>query len=44
MFQAVTSRDMPLIQGVVLFIATVFVTTNLVVDVVYSVLDPRVDY
>jgi peptide/nickel transport system permease protein len=41
---AVNGRDFPVIQAVVLLIATVVVVSNLVVDVAYSVLDPRVKY
>lgn len=44
LFTAVTQRDMPLIQGIVLFIAAVFVFANLLVDLMYAVLDPRIRY
>jgi peptide/nickel transport system permease protein len=40
--QAVFERDYPLIQGIVLFAAATFVVVNLVVDISYSFLDPRV--
>lgn len=39
---AVTSRDFPVIQAVILFVAVVFVVLNLIVDLLYGVLDPRV--
>ncbi|MEU6272895.1 ABC transporter permease [Streptomyces populi] len=39
---AVTAQDIPLVQGVVAFGALVFVTANLVVDLVYPLLDPRI--
>ncbi|MER5753594.1 ABC transporter permease [Streptomyces sp. NPDC002088] len=39
---AVTSQDIPLVQGVVVFGALIFVATNLVVDLVYPLLDPRI--
>ncbi|NMB20798.1 MAG: ABC transporter permease [Firmicutes bacterium] len=39
---AINTRDMPLIQGNVVYTATVFVVINLVVDLVYGLLDPRV--
>jgi len=42
LIQAVTRRDYPLVQGVVLFIAMVYVLINLLVDLLYAVLDPRV--
>lgn len=41
---AVTSRDIPLVQGVVVFSAAVFTVVNLVVDMLYGVLNPRVQY
>nr|WP_243863982.1 ABC transporter permease [Brooklawnia cerclae] len=39
---AISRRDYPVIQGVVLTTATIYVLINLVVDVLYGVLDPRV--
>ncbi|GAA0297922.1 ABC transporter permease subunit [Kineococcus aurantiacus] len=39
---AVNGQDIPLVQGLVLLAATVFVVTNLVVDLLYPVIDPRV--
>lgn len=41
-FNALLSRDAPLIQGSVLTIAVVFMTSNLIVDLLYAVIDPRV--
>jgi peptide/nickel transport system permease protein len=41
---AINQRDYPIIQGVNLVVATVIVFTNLIVDVSYSMLDPRVRY
>ncbi len=40
--QAFAKRDFPLIQGVVLVVATSYVLVNLVVDILYAFLDPRV--
>jgi peptide/nickel transport system permease protein len=39
---AITARDYTLIQGVVLVTATGYVLINLLVDVVYSLLNPRI--
>jgi peptide/nickel transport system permease protein len=39
---AIEVRDYPVLQGGILFIAVVFVLVNLVVDVSYAVLDPRI--
>jgi len=41
---AVAHRDYPLIQALVLLLASVFVLVNFVVDLVYVVLDPRIRY
>ena len=41
---AVLQRDGPLVQGTVLFLAVVFVIANLLVDISYAVLDPRIRY
>jgi peptide/nickel transport system permease protein len=42
--ESVYRRDYAMVQGVVLYGATLFVLVNLVVDVLYAVLDPRVRY
>ncbi len=41
---AVTARDFPVIQGIVLFAAAVYALVNLAVDVAYVALDPRISY
>lgn len=43
-YNAISQRDYALIQGVTLFIALNFVVINLVVDFVYTLLDPRISY
>jgi ABC-type dipeptide/oligopeptide/nickel transport system permease component len=40
--QAILKRDFPVIQGAVLFMAVLFVLVNLVVDLSYGLIDPRV--
>ncbi|BBL79776.1 peptide ABC transporter permease [Rubrobacter xylanophilus] len=42
--ESIYRRDYPMIQGVVLYGASFFVMVNLVVDILYAVLDPRVRY
>ncbi len=37
-------RDYPLIQGTILFVALLFLLTNLIVDVLYGFFDPRIRY
>ncbi len=39
---AVQQQDIPVVQGVVLFAATVFVLVNLIVDLIYPLVDPRI--
>lgn len=41
-YNAVAARDYPLIQGAVLLIAALFLLINLIVDVLYAVVDPRI--
>jgi peptide/nickel transport system permease protein/oligopeptide transport system permease protein len=41
---AIFNRDFVLVQGVVLVLATVYVTVNLLVDLSYGLFDPRVSY
>jgi peptide/nickel transport system permease protein len=42
LIQAVGRRDVPLVQGTVLIIATVYVVVNLAVDIIAAALDPRI--
>jgi len=44
MVTAVNNRDYPIIQGVLLTFAATFVVVNLLVDLLYAILDPRVTY
>lgn len=41
---AILQRDYPLIQGVVLFFSFIYVLVNLLVDISYTVIDPRIRY
>ena len=40
--EAIFNRDYPVLQGGILFVATVFVLVNLVVDITYAILNPRI--
>lgn len=40
-YEAISNRDYPVVQGVTLVIATIFVVVSMTVDVLYAVLDPR---
>ena len=42
--QALLARDMPTVQGTVLFLAIIYVVINLLVDFSYAFLDPRIRY
>jgi peptide/nickel transport system permease protein len=41
---AIRNRDYPVVQGITLFIAVVFVLINLLTDLLYGLIDPRVTY
>ena len=43
-FEAISNRDDPLINGSILLFATTFVIVNLIVDLLYAVLNPRIRY
>jgi len=42
--QSILRRDYPVIQGVALLVAALFILVNLVVDILYALIDPRVRY
>jgi len=44
LYNAISRRDYPIVQGVTLFMALIFVLANLIVDISYAVLDPRIRY
>lgn len=44
MVDAIAARDFPMVQGSVLLVATLFVVVNLIVDIVYTYIDPRITY
>lgn len=39
---AIAARDFPVMQGGLLFLAVVYLTVNLTVDLIYALVDPRV--
>jgi peptide/nickel transport system permease protein len=43
-YEAIQARDYPIVQGATLFIATIFVTVNLLTDCLYAAADPRIKY
>ncbi len=44
MIDAIAMRDFPMVQGSVLLVATLFVVVNLIVDIIYTFVDPRISY
>jgi ABC-type dipeptide/oligopeptide/nickel transport system permease component len=44
MLDALSSRDYPVVSGVNLVVATVILAANLLVDLTYAWLDPRIRY
>jgi peptide/nickel transport system permease protein len=43
-FNAISQRDYALVQGIALFVAFNFVVINLITDLIYAALDPRISY
>ncbi len=43
-YESIQARDYPIVQGATLFIATIFVTVNLITDLLYATVDPRIKY
>ena len=41
---AVLKRDYPIIQGLILLFSFVYILVNLIVDLLYTILDPRIRY
>jgi peptide/nickel transport system permease protein len=44
LIQSITARDYPAVQGCILFIAVTYVSVNLITDLAYGFLDPRIRY
>jgi peptide/nickel transport system permease protein len=44
MIEGIASRDFPMVQGTVLLVAGIFVFINLIVDLLYAAVDPRISY
>jgi peptide/nickel transport system permease protein len=42
LFKAIINRDIPVLQGTILALSLIFVATNLIVDLLQAVLDPRI--
>ena len=44
LIQGILNRDYPVVQGAILVVSAIFVFTNLLVDLLYTVIDPRIRY
>lgn len=44
LIQSIFNRDYPVVQGAILLVSAIFVIANLLVDVLYTVIDPRIRY
>ncbi len=42
--ESIIARDLPVVQGITLVVGLLFIVTNLLTDVLYSILDPRIRY
>lgn len=41
---AISTRDIPTVQGLILFMAFTIIIVNLVIDIIYTIVDPRIKY
>ena len=44
LIQGILNRDYPVVQGAILVISAIFVFSNLLVDMLYTMIDPRIRY
>jgi peptide/nickel transport system permease protein len=44
LFEGISLRDFPVVQGVVLMAGVMILTVNLIVDLLYALIDPRIRY
>jgi len=44
LYLSILARDYPIVQGMALFITTLFLGVNLLVDLSYALVDPRIRY
>jgi peptide/nickel transport system permease protein len=42
LYEGIFQRDFPLVQGVVVMIGIMFIVVNLIVDILYAYIDPRI--
>jgi peptide/nickel transport system permease protein len=44
LIQGILNRDYPVVQGAILLVSTIFVFSNLLIDLLYTMIDPRIRY
>ena len=44
LINAINTSDYPIVQSVMLLLVAVFLILNLIVDVIYAIIDPRIRY
>jgi len=44
LIQGILNRDYPVVQGAILVVSVIFIFSNLLVDLLYTVIDPRIRY
>jgi peptide/nickel transport system permease protein len=44
LIQSIINRDYPVVQGSILLVSVLLVFMNLIVDILYTVIDPRIHY
>jgi peptide/nickel transport system permease protein len=42
LIKGILQKDFPLVQGLILFIAVAYIAMNIVIDILYGVVDPRI--
>ncbi len=42
LIESIKARDYPVVQGLIIFISSVYITTNLIADLLYMIFDPRI--
>jgi len=43
-FEAIITRDYPLIMGMVIIVSVIVIIVNIITDIIYSLIDPRIRY
>jgi peptide/nickel transport system permease protein len=44
LINAISTRDLPLVQGMILYFSVLIVIINFLIDIIYKLIDPRIKY